>query len=159
MNTIIRRANKNDINRLLDLLGQVLNIHVKLRPDIFKNDTTKYRKEELIHMVGDDNNPIYVICDDKEVLGYAFCQIRTSRVSHLLKRNKTFYIDDFCIDEKVRRQHLGQTLFDYLKQEAKRLDCDEITLNCWTDNKAAKEFYKKMGFNARSEIMEFAIKK
>ena len=158
MNTIIRRANKNDINRILDLLGQVLNIHVKLRPDVFRDNTTKYRQEELIPMVEDNNNPIYVICDNNEVLGYAFCQIRIPRAAHLLKRNKTFYIDDFCIDEKARRQHLGQTLFDYLKQEARRLNCEEMTLNCWVDNKAANEFYKKMGFKARSEIMEFIVK-
>ena len=134
---IIRRAKREDINQIINLLSQVLKVHVELRPDVFVNDTTKYRVDELKEMVEDDNNPIYVIGEDKEVYGYAFCQIRSSKVPHLFKRNKTFYIDDFCIDEKMRRKHLGQTLFEFLKEEAKRLDCQDMTRNCCSNNEAA----------------------
>ena len=35
----IRRAKKEDIARLLDLLSQVLEIHAKLRPDLFMSGT------------------------------------------------------------------------------------------------------------------------
>lgn len=153
----VRRAENKDIGSLLKLLGEVLEVHVKLRPDIFIPNTTKYREEELRRMVQDDNNPIYVISDDEKVLGYAFCQIRLSKSPHLLKRKKTFFVDDFCIDEKCRRKHVGKTLFDYIKMEAKRLGCDEMVLNCWEGNKAAKSFYEKMGFRVRSHIMDCPI--
>ena len=153
----IRRATENDIDRLLELLSQVLEVHVEIRPDIFLPNTTKYREEELKTMVGDDNNPIYVIEDEKQVLGYAFCQIKVSKTPHLLKRAKTFYIDDLCIDETSRGKHLGETLFEYVKQEAKRLGCDEITLNCWAGNEPARRFYEKMGFKVRASIMECPI--
>lgn len=32
-----------------------------------------------------------------------------------------------------------------------------MTLNCWIDNEPANKFYEKMGFKARSQIMEYII--
>ena len=43
----IRRANEKDIPRIIDLLGQVLQIHAEIRPDIFIPGTTKYTDAEL----------------------------------------------------------------------------------------------------------------
>ena len=41
----IRRAEEKDIPRLHELLGQVLQIHADIRPDIFIPGTTKYTDE------------------------------------------------------------------------------------------------------------------
>ena len=43
----IRKAEKKDIPRILALLGQVLQIHAEIRPDIFIPGTTKYTPCEL----------------------------------------------------------------------------------------------------------------
>ena len=155
---IIRRAKPQDIDQILGLLSQVLKTHATIRPDIFNDGTTKYRKEELEVMVADDMNPIYVATECEEVLGYVFCQIRIDKHPHLLKRNKALYIDDFCVDEKQRRKHVGLTLFEYVKNEAIRLGCDEITLNSWVGNTPAEKFYESLGFKPRSIIMEYIIK-
>ena len=47
----IRRANEKDIPRLIELLGQVLQIHADIRPDIFIAGTTKYTNEEQIRFM------------------------------------------------------------------------------------------------------------
>ena len=73
----IRRAGEKDIPRLIELLQQVLDIHAKIRPDIFISGTTKYTDDELLQMILDDTNPIYVAVDEKDLcMGYAFCQLR-----------------------------------------------------------------------------------
>mgnify|MGYP000676098316 CR=1 FL=1 len=54
----IRRANENDIPRLIELLEQVLQIHADIRPDIFIPGTTKYTNEELSQMIKDDTKPV-----------------------------------------------------------------------------------------------------
>ena len=38
----IRKAEEKDILRIIELLGQVLQIHADIRPDIFIPGTTKY---------------------------------------------------------------------------------------------------------------------
>ena len=79
----IRRANENDIPRLLELLEQVLQIHADIRPDIFIPGTTKYTNEELTQMIKDDTKPIYVAADENDnCLGYAFCQLREQPFSN-----------------------------------------------------------------------------
>ena len=73
----IRRASEKDIPRLHVLLEQVLQIHAGIRPDILIPGTTKYTDDELRVMVRDDENPIYVAADERDVcVGYAFCQLR-----------------------------------------------------------------------------------
>lgn len=43
----IRKAEEKDIPRIMELLGQVLQIHAEIRPDVFIPDTTKYTDSEL----------------------------------------------------------------------------------------------------------------
>ena len=38
----IRKAEEKDIPRIMELLGQVLQIHAEIRPDVFIPGTTKY---------------------------------------------------------------------------------------------------------------------
>ena len=44
---MIRKANKNDIGRIIELLHQVDMVHHEIRPDLFKPYTTKYNEQEL----------------------------------------------------------------------------------------------------------------
>ena len=47
----IRRAKEKDIERLMELLGQILQIHADIRPDIFIPGTTKYTKERQMEYI------------------------------------------------------------------------------------------------------------
>lgn len=47
----IRKAEEKDIPRILELLGQVLQIHADIRPDIFIPGTTKYTTDELTELL------------------------------------------------------------------------------------------------------------
>ena len=154
----IRRAENKDIPDVLNLLSQVLEVHAKIRPDIFVPGTTKYGREELEEMFGDECSPVYVACEDDRVRGYAFCQIRTPAFSSTMLPGKTMFIDDLCVDENARGGHIGKRLFDHVKSEAERLGCSEITLNVWEGNDAAKAFYDAMGMKARETQMEFILR-
>ena len=54
----IRKAEKKDIPRILALLGQVLQIHAEIRPDIFIPGTTKYTPCELTELLQQEDHPI-----------------------------------------------------------------------------------------------------
>lgn len=154
----IRRADKKDIPRLLELLQQVLEIHAKIRPDIFISGTTKYTNEELEELIRDDTKPIYVAADENDrCVGYAFCQIKNQPFSNNMVPFTSLFIDDLCVDATTRGQHVGQSLFEFVKGEAKRLGCYEVTLNVWTGNTAAENFYEKMGMKTKERQMEFIL--
>ncbi len=155
---MIRRAEEKDIDRIIELLQEVLELHAALRPDIFVPGTTKYTREELGQIIADDRTPVYVSVDENDrVLGYAFCQIKEQPFVNHMVQFKTIYIDDLCVDEACRGRHIGEQLFEYVKEEAKRLGCYDITLNVWTGNDNAERFYEKMGMKPREKQMEYIL--
>lgn len=154
----IRRAGEKDVPRLIELLGQVLQIHADIRPDIFISGTTKYTNDELKELLKDDKKPIYVAVDDHDVcMGYVFCQLREQPFSNNMVPFTALFIDDLCVDEKNRGMHIGEYLFEFVKNEAKRLGCYEITLNVWTGNTSAEKFYEKMGMKTKERQMEYIL--
>ena len=148
-----RRANQNDIKRIIELLHQVNMVHHVIRPDLFKPHTTKYDEQELEAMLSDKSKPIFVY-DDGEVEGYAFCQITEVKDHKLLEDVKTLYIDDICVDEKARGKHVGKTLYEYVLYFARSIHCHHITLNVWEGNGPALSFYKNMGMQVQKTTME-----
>ena len=153
----ISRAKSKDKEKVLELLNQVLQIHYQIRPDIFMPGKTKYTEEMLLDMFKDDNNPIYVAREDGKVLGYAFCELREVPFSTTMVPHKSLFIDDLCVDKNIRSKGVGKALFDYVKQEAKKMDCYEVTLNVWEGNDSAIAFYKKMGMQVKEYQMEYIL--
>ena len=154
----IRRAENKDAEKILDLLGQVLNIHAAIRPDVFIPDTTKYTESELYDMFKDDTRPVFVAVNDEDkVLGYAFCVLKKQPFSNNMVPFTSLFIDDLCVDESCRGMHIGQKLFDFVKDHAKALGCYEITLNVWEGNDAARGFYENLGLKPKETQMEYIL--
>jgi ribosomal protein S18 acetylase RimI-like enzyme len=150
---MIRKAKKEDIERIIVLLHQVNMVHHEIRPDLFKPHTTKYDEQELETMLNDESNPIFVF-DDNMVLGYAICQVSEVMNNHLLEDIKTLYIDDICVDENARGKHVGKALYEYARDYAKSIGCNNLTLNVWEGNVPALHFYRSMGMHVQKTTME-----
>lgn len=156
-NVVIRKAEKEDIGGILRLLSQVLEIHAKIRPDIFKPGTTKYTEKELDNII--EQRPVYVAAGDSgEVIGYAICILRGIEFSTTMRKRSTLFIDDFCVDENARGKGVGKALFEHVKKQAKMRGCDDITLNVWEGN-SARDFYEKMGMRVKETVMEIKLKR
>ena len=153
---MVRRANRNDIGRIIELLHQVDMVHHEIRPDLFKPNTTKYDEQQLEALLDDDSKPVFVF-DNGEVLGHAFCLITEVRNDKLLEDIKTLYIDDICVDEKARGNHVGKALYEYVRDYAKSIGCNHITLNVWEGNDPALSFYRNMGMKVQKTTMEIKL--
>ena len=154
----IRRATVNDTESVLSLLRQVLEVHHKARPDLFKGNVTKYTASELAVIFKDDDRPVFVLeREDGTIPGYAFCVMKDSVGSNILTDIKTLYIDDICVDESARGQGVATALFEYVKDYAASCGCYNITLNVWEGNPGAIEFYKKMQMKPQKYGMEIIL--
>ena len=150
----IRRAEARDIPRLEELLLQVNLVHHEGRPDLFRVGT-KYTEEELEALLLDEERPILVATDERDrVLGYCFGIIQQKNNDNILTDVKTFYIDDLCVDENTRGQHVGRTLYEAALALAKELGCYNLTLNVWSCNASAMQFYEKLGLVPQKIGME-----
>ena len=152
---MIERAKSGDIPRVLELLTQVNMVHHNGRPDLFRGPTTKYSAEELETLFRDSRRPVFVYRGGTgEILGYAFCVLNEVRGDRLLQDIRTLYIDDLCVDEKVRGQGVGRALYQYVLDYARREGCYNVTLNVWSLNGPAMKFYEKCGLRPQKVGME-----
>lgn len=157
MSIAVRRAEERDTEKILLLLNEVLELHAKIRPDLFIPGTTKYTREELLAIIANDETPVFVADDEGNVAGYAFCVIKQPPFSTNMKPAKTLYIDDLCVDENIRGKHVGTLLFDYVREKAREIGCQYVTLNVWEGNDNARRFYDKMGMSVRETMMEIHL--
>ena len=127
---MVRKAAKRDVQAIIELLHQVDMVHHVIRPDLFKPNTTKYNEQELEALLEDETKPIFV-----------------------------YYIDDICVDEKARGKHVGTALYEYVRDYAKSIGCNNITLNVWEGNDPALSFYKNMGMKVQKTTMEIVLSK
>ena len=123
----ILKAEEKHIPELLRLLVQVNMVHHEGRPDLFKGPTTKYDADGLKKLLASPDHRLFV-CED-----------------------------DICVDEAVRRRHVGQALFGRVREEAAALDCGRVTLNVWELNAGARRFYESLGMLPLKTTMELRL--
>lgn len=152
---LIRRANSHDIPSLNRLLEQVLMVHHRGRPDLFKSGAKKYTDEELTALLADENRPVFAAFDEKgQMLGYAFCIFQQHINNNILTDVLTLYIDDLCVDETCRGRGVGRKLYDHVLAFARQSGCYNVTLNVWSLNESAMAFYERMGLRPQKIGME-----
>ena len=111
----VRKAEIKDIDRILELLVQVDMVHHVGRPDIFKGPATKYNAQELESIIQNEKTPVFVCTDEKDKpLGHAFCVHKQVKGDAVLTDIRTLYIDDICVDEAARGNHVWKTLNDFI---------------------------------------------
>ena len=151
----IRRARECDMKDINRLLVQVNMVHHQGRPDLFRAGKKKYTDEQRRELIHDDSRPIFVAVDDQErVLGYAFCIFQQHLDDNILTDIRTLYIDDLCVDETIRGQHIGKSLYEAVLAFARESGCYNVTLNVWTLNEGAMKFYEKCGLKPQKVGME-----
>ena len=145
MSNTVRRAEDRDIPAIMGLLKQVNQIHYDGRPDLFKL-STKYTENELRTIMDNDQTPVFVCTDsDGRVLGHGFCVLQRPENTRLLRDILTLYIDDICVDETARGQHVGRMIYEQIIAYARQCGCYNVTLNVWSCNPSAMKFYENLG--------------
>jgi len=135
VNTIIRKANSDDVKDILRLLIE-LAIFEK-EPDAVKVTEQKLRRD------GFGENPKYqcIIAEiDKTIVGLAFY---TPRYSTWV--GDTLHLEDLIVTEKMRGKGIGTLLYKSFLEEAKRRDVNRVEWSVLDWNKPAINFYKKTG--------------
>ena len=65
----IRKAKKEDINKIVIVMLEIAKLHIKGRPDFFKEQSEKNMRENVIQKIIDNNSEILVAVNEKEITG------------------------------------------------------------------------------------------
>ena len=154
----IRRAEEKDIPRMLELLVQVCMVHHNGRPDLFNGPATKYSEAELKELLRNPERPIFAAVDENDILqGYAFCIYEQIVGDQVRTDIRTLYIDDICVDEAARGQHVGSSLYKHVLAYARENGFYNVTLNVWSCNENAMKFYEACGMHPQKVGMEVIL--
>ncbi len=147
METNIRRAEKKDCARLLELITE-LAVYEKAPNEV---TVTLAHFEES----GFGPNPVwwgFVAEVNGHVEGFALYYIRYSTW-----KGQRMYLEDILVTEKMRGNQLGKKLFDQLIIEAKEKNLAGIVWQVLEWNEPAINFYKKYKANFDGEWINCSI--
>ena len=139
----MRLAEEKDLSRVNELRKQVNDLHVMGKPEVFKAGFSRELQDYI--------QVIRTIC--------AFAVIHhISRPENPFMYERDFLdIDEFCVDEKYRRQGAGSALVRFIRDFAKEKGFHRIELNMWEFNQDALAFYEAAGFTTFRRYMEMFI--
>ncbi|MBQ6997955.1 MAG: GNAT family N-acetyltransferase [Oscillospiraceae bacterium] len=155
----IRFAKPEDVGGILSLLKQVGRVHHEGRPDIFRSNAQKYGASQVIAMLDSSKTPIFVAVHGGKVVGYGFCIIKAHKNDPVIADHTELYIDDLCVEETCRGQHIGKAIYEEILRYAKMRKCYNVTLNVWSCNENAMAFYKSLGMLPQKVGMETILEK
>ena len=153
----IRFAQAKDVLGILNLLQQVGQVHHEGRPDIFRNGAQKYGASQILAMLDNPATPIFVAVENVTVLGYGFCMFKQYKNDPVIADHSEIYIDDLCVDENHRGQHIGRAIYNEILRYAKMRRCYNVTLNVWSCNPGAMKFYESLGMKPQKIGMEILL--
>jgi GNAT superfamily N-acetyltransferase len=81
----------------------------------------------------------YWLMDNNEVVGWVYCQFKEELCN----------VHDVWIEEAKRKKGLGRLMFDFIRIEADKRNCQYINLNTTESRRA---FYEKIGFEVYDEF-------
>lgn len=135
MNITIRKAVKEDCQRMLELIQELA---------VYEKEPTAVTVA-FDHFVesGFGETPVwwaFVAEIDGKVEGFALYYIRYSTW-----KGQRMYLEDLLVTEKLRGFGVGKLLFDQLFEEAKEKKFNGIAWQVLDWNEPAINFYKKLG--------------
>ena len=133
MSITIRRAEKGDCPRLLELVKELA--EYERAPDEVTVDLSHFEES------GFGQHPVwwaFVAEENNVILGFALYYIRYSTW-----KGQRMYLEDILVTEKARGKGIGKLLMDQLIVEAKEKNLNAIVWQVLEWNEPAINFYKK----------------
>lgn len=132
----IRKANKKDINEILNLLYQLQ----RPRPKTI-SESLAFRKRIYQHL-NEKDKKILIAEQDSKIVG----MISMMFLPRLNRSKLELYVPELVVSENHKRVGIGKSLMDSCVDIAKKKKCFRIRLESGNQRKDAHQFYKKIGF-------------
>lgn len=152
---MIRLAKNKDFKDILKIFKEVQNLHAENEPNIFKF-TAPIDSISFKEMLKNQEIKIFVSEDNERINGFLIGKI-IEMGSNLTLPRKLFAIENLAVLKSEHKKNIGKSLINAAKSFANKTSCDGLILSVWTFNENAINFYKHLGFKAKSIKMELEI--
>ncbi len=153
-NLIVRYAKREELESVNNIRKQVNEVHVKGRPDIFREDGWQFIEPFVYTRFDEENSGVIVADVEDEIVGFAVVQYIVRPESPYNKERRYSHIEEFGVDEKHRRKGIAAAMIDFIKEDAKNRGFKRIELDMWEFNDGALAFYENAGLKTYRRYME-----
>ncbi|MGL4989698.1 MAG: GNAT family N-acetyltransferase [Sarcina sp.] len=150
-------ASIEDFNGVECIVQDLHNIHNKSRPDIYKKADNVFDKGYYSSLLKSKNYINLVAKENEEILGFASVAIKETLDSDVLVQRRYAYIDSICVKEGNRNLGIGAKIFEFIKEELKKIEIDSLELMVWEFNEDAIKFYENTGMKVKRRIFEMQL--
>ena len=155
MNINIRKAEKSDYIPFRNLMVQLQQHHINLRPDVYKITDQFFSEDEYAKLL--KTSQIILAINNDEIIGAVCYNIREMKAD-IIHSFKCLWISDLIVDESHRGKGIGTMLMEKVKEVAKENGVDRVQLNVNALNSGAIKLYEKQGFTPEMVKMEYILK-
>ena len=157
MEVVVRKARREELERVNELRKAVNDLHVQGRPAHFKPGFGPELQGCIYDQFESDRFDILVALVGGEVAGFVTLQyIHRPEGPYTLPLDFC-RVEEFGVDAGFRRRGVGTALVDHMKKEAAAHGLSRIDLDVWAFNDSAKAFYDAAGFTAYRTYMELEV--
>ena len=141
----VRKANKNDIDSIVELNKKLIDYH-RRKDKYYKytSETRKIFRDYLSKIMKKKNVRIIVAEVNGEIIGYFVGSIGKAKPFTSFK--KIGRISDAFVEEKFRKSGIGKSMFDELLSWFKKNKVKYVELFVDSKNQAGIKAWRKFGF-------------
>lgn len=154
---VLRRARADEAPLLRELNREVQALHAAAEPRRYKPLVAELAPFEAMVRAPDAHTVIAEVLGQPAGYGHIVVQRRPEDPFH--HAATIIHIDQIAVLTGARRRGVGTALIGYAKALAAELAADEITLNVWSFNTAARTFFTAQGFDPITERRRLASDK
>ncbi len=153
-NLVVRYAKREELESVNKIRKQVNEVHVKGRPDLFREDGWQFIEPFVYTRFDEENSGVIVAAIEDEIVGFAVVQYIVRPESPYNKEQKYFHIEEFGVNEDHRRKGIATAMIDFVKEDARKRSFKKIELDMWEFNQDALAFYESAGLKTFRRYME-----
>ena len=157
MSITVRTANRNELERVNELRKMVNEIHVNGRPDVFRQGFCDELMQHAYDKYDAENSDVLVAIMDSIICGFAIVDYIEKPQSPYNNSRKFYHVEEFGVDENVRKKGVATALIAFMKEDALRLGYKKIELDMWEFNDGALSFYEKVGFRTYRRYIDMDL--
>lgn len=150
----IRFAEFEELDRVNELRKQVNDLHAEGKPEIFKAGFPDELRDYVYEIFRDERKKILVCESEGTICAFAVLHRVTRPETPFMYEREYLDIDEFCVDEALRRKGIGEEMVRFIRDYALHEGFERIELNMWEFNRDALAFYEAVGFDTYRRYME-----
>jgi ribosomal protein S18 acetylase RimI-like enzyme len=151
----IRAARHNDVEACFELFREVQEMHVAERPDLFKPPALDDNFRRLVaDAIDAEHKGILLAWHGERAVGiliYEFTRLDPTGV-YLIDR-PILWLESIGVTATYRGKGCGKAMLDLARRIAAEVGVEDLALEAWHFNDAARAWFERQGFQAHSMTM------